>query len=112
MDRLVEKLQKHTLVISSYILDKAREVIRRKFPEYETSMEIFLTSLVWEYQYIPHNIPDCLYDIRDKNDMKILHSAYLADVDVLITGDKDFFEKTYDGSVILTPADFVKSDIF
>lgn len=44
--------------------------------------------------------------------MKILHSAYLADVDVLITGDKDFFEKTYDGSVILTPADFVKSDIF
>lgn len=41
MDRLVEKLQKHTLVISSYILDEAREVIRRKFPEYETSMEIF-----------------------------------------------------------------------
>ena len=75
-------------------------------------MEIFLASLVWEYQYVPHNIPNDLYDIRDKNDIKILHSAYLADVDILITEDKDFFERTYDGLIVMTPSDFVKSDMY
>jgi hypothetical protein len=47
--------------------------------------------LSYEIDYTPTEIDEDIYPkIRDKKDYPILASAIIADVDVFITGDKDF----------------------
>lgn len=44
----------------------------------------------------------------DKKDLPILVSAILGDIDILITGDKDFARIEIDRPEILTPREFVE----
>ena len=46
--------------------------------------------------------------IRDVNDRPILRAAIHANVDILLTGDKDFLESGIKTPLILTPAEFLK----
>ena len=57
--------------------------------------------------------PEDYPEIRDKNDLPILVSAIVAGADVIITGDKDFFDmKARDFEmelpVIITPREFIE----
>lgn len=47
-----------------------------------------------------------LFQIRDESDYPILYTAILEDVDILITGDKDFLDIEIERPEILTPAQF------
>ena len=47
-------------------------------------------------------------EIRDKDDEKVLYSAILADVDILITGDKDFEEIKIGKPEILKPVEYIR----
>jgi putative PIN family toxin of toxin-antitoxin system len=107
MDSFVEKLKKHTIVLTNIIIEECIEVVRRKFPLKQNAFKAFLSELTYDYSVIVDNIVYD-YDIRDEFDKKILHSAYVCSVDVLVTGDKDFFEKEYKGLEILTVSNFLK----
>ena len=81
----------HTILLSSRIIDELREVMDIKFPDKKAVLERFLKRLSYEIAYTPTEIDNDIYPkIRDKNDYPILASAIIADVDVFITGDKDF----------------------
>jgi len=98
----------HTLVLSSYILEELDSVVKRKFPDKITSVHNFLTKLPFELEYTPPELPKHDYfTIRDKNDEPILYSAITADVDILITGDKDFYAVDIERPEIISPADFL-----
>jgi len=72
------------------------------------AFEEFLVKLTYEYFYTPQHIEISKYpSIRDKEDLPILVFSILADVDVLITGDKDFSEVEIDKPKILTPREFM-----
>lgn len=45
--------------------------------------------------------------IRDKKDIPVIVSAIASDVDILITGDKDFAELSIERPEILTPSEFL-----
>ena len=47
-----------------------------------------------------------LFEIRDDKDYMVLYTAILADVDILITGDKDFKDIKIERPEILTPKKF------
>ncbi len=47
-------------------------------------------------------------DIRDDKDKPILASAIIENVDVLISGDKDFNDIEIDRPEILTPSEFLE----
>jgi predicted nucleic acid-binding protein len=47
-------------------------------------------------------------NIRDKSDHNILGAAIASKCDVLVTGDKDYFEMKYDNIEILTPRQFLE----
>ena len=82
---------KFNLVLSSAIIEELRIVMEEKFPSKIPVMEMFLKRLSYEISYTPTEIDEDIYPkIRDKKDYPILASAIIADVDVLITGDKDF----------------------
>ena len=49
-----------------------------------------------------------LFAIRDEDDYIILHTAVIEEVDVLITGDKDFDDIDIEKPEILTPSKFLE----
>lgn len=69
---------------------------------------MFLSKLSFELVYTPADINSASYpNIRDKEDLPIFVSALLSDVDILITGDKDFFELEINKPEIISPRDYL-----
>jgi predicted nucleic acid-binding protein len=68
--------------------------------------------LSFKYFYSPPALPDSWdFGIRDMDDAEVLHSAILSGADILITGDKDFFDIDADmleRPEIMTPAQFME----
>ena len=56
----------------------------------------------------PAVLPQGLPSIKDVNDLPILASAIKGDVDLLMTGDKDFIAVDVDRPSILSPAKFME----
>ena len=105
---LVKITDNDTLVLSSYVIEELREVIKRKFPNKTEDLDIFLYNLPFEIYYTPETIINRNFaNIRDKKDVPVLYSSIMADVDILITGDKDFEDIDIEKPEILTPAEFL-----
>jgi hypothetical protein len=72
-------------------------------------LDLFLTSLPFEYVYTPDILDKAKYpSLRDDDDLPVLASAIIADVDILLTGDKDFAGLELEHPKILTPAQFIE----
>jgi putative PIN family toxin of toxin-antitoxin system len=96
------------LVLSSFVLYELLEVTRRKFPEKLTAVDAFLSRLPYELVYTPENPAPGLFEIRDANDYPVLYSAIVEDVDIFVTGDKDFTDLNLGRPAIMTPASFLE----
>lgn len=60
----------HQLVLSSYVVDELKTVIRRKFPKKESATEKLLMFMSYEYVYTPQKIDGNLFHIRDAKDYR------------------------------------------
>jgi len=111
LTKVIEKAaEEYTLVICSYVIDEINTVIERKFPKHKSTISKFLSKLSFELVYSPKEIEgERLFDIRDENDYMILHTAIIENVDILITGDKDFAAVDIDHPEILTPIEFLSN---
>jgi putative PIN family toxin of toxin-antitoxin system len=106
---VVKILMDHKLVLCSFIIDELHNVIQRKFESKLDDLKTFLLELSYEMVYTPKKIDKSKYpDIRDEADVPILVSAIIADVDILISGDKDFLGVDIERPQIIVPADFMK----
>lgn len=104
INRVMENvICENKLILSSFIIDELKLVIRKKFNGKSKILDEFLTSVPYELIYTPENIDKNLFEIRDENDYPILYTAILENVDVLITEDKDFFDVNVEKPEILTP---------
>ncbi len=104
MQRIMED---HRLVLSSYVMDECYEVVQRKKPALVAALDRLFESIPFEMVHTPQNLPEHdWFTIRDKDDEKVLYAAIAADVDILITGDKDFCDIVIEKPEILTPAQF------
>ncbi|MBS3968800.1 MAG: putative toxin-antitoxin system toxin component, PIN family [Clostridia bacterium] len=100
--------ENHTLVLCSHIVEELQEIFKRKFRDKSHLLDTFLSKLSFELVYTPADINSANYpNIRDKEDLPILVSALLSDVDILITGDKDFFELEIDKPEIISPREYL-----
>ncbi|MCD8130503.1 MAG: putative toxin-antitoxin system toxin component, PIN family [Lachnospiraceae bacterium] len=81
-------------VMCDYIVDELHRKFREKFPEKLTELEAFLFNALQYIHLVP--TPDSEAEteslIRDLKDRPILRAAVCANVDLLLTGDKDFLE--------------------
>ena len=100
-------LSEHKLVLSSYVITELKEVITRKFTGKSTLLDEFLTVLPYEFVYTPDVMNRDLFKIRDEMDYPVLYTAIIEDVDILLTGDKDFMEVEVEKPEILTPSEFL-----
>jgi putative PIN family toxin of toxin-antitoxin system len=98
-------VERHEIVLCDRNIFELRDVIRRKAPETLADAEIFLSSLRCEI--IPELHGGGIgMAMRDPKDQPILNAAAVADVDVIITGDKDFLCLELDCPRIMSVAQF------
>ncbi len=97
----------HRLVLSSYVVDEFLDVVGRKFPGKADAADLFLSQLPYELVHTPRSMKSGLFALRDEDDYPVLYSAVSGDVDVFVTGDRDFEEVDLERPDILTPAQFM-----
>ena len=109
MNQMMECIfTEHQLVLSSYIVEELKDVVRRKFPNKVGVVDMLLAKMNYEYVYTPDILDETLFEIRDVKDYPILYTAILEDVDILVTGDSDFSNVDVEKPEILTPTEFVE----
>ena len=109
MNQMMECIfMEHQLVLSSYIVEELKDVVRRKFPDKVGVVDTLLAKMNYEYVYTPDMLDATLFVIRDVKDYPVLYTAILEDVDILVTGDSDFEDVDVEKPEILTPAEFVE----
>lgn len=105
MNELIYKLSKeHEIIICSYTV----ELIDTKFKVSLKELDEFLKNFPFNLVYSPINVENKLFDIRDKDDYIILHTAIIEDVDIFITGDKDFNDIKIDKPEIMNTSKFLE----
>lgn len=109
MNELIELLSnEHKIVIASYCVEEMKELIKRKFKVELKVLENFLETFPFELVYSPIQVEERKFEIRDEEDYIILYTAIIEDVDILITGDKDFKEVKVEKPEILTASEFME----
>ena len=97
----------HQLVLSS--VDELKNVVRRKFPGKEMIINKLLIMMSFEYVYTPGSMESGLFNIRDIKDYPVLYTAIIEDVDILVTGDKDFSDIDVEKPKIMSPTQFMEN---
>jgi putative PIN family toxin of toxin-antitoxin system len=102
----------YILVLCDQIIDEIRRVFNRKFPHRIPDMERFIA--VAHYDLVTLTAEDAAIndeaEIRDVDDRPILRAARKANVDILVTGDKDFLESSVTRPIIMTAAQFIQTN--
>lgn len=98
----------HQIIICDYVIEELRLVTERKFPAKRKFLDRFFVELPFELVYTPKTLDkDDFPEMRDTKDAPILATAILEDVDIFLTGDKDFLVLDVDRPMILTIAEFL-----
>ena len=100
--------EEHRLVLSSFVIEELSLVIERKFPTKALAVDQLLSAMSYELVYTPQMIERGRFKIRDEKDYPVLYTAIQEDVDILLTGDKDFADVDVERPEILTPAEFIR----
>ncbi|MGV8082992.1 MAG: putative toxin-antitoxin system toxin component, PIN family [Coriobacteriia bacterium] len=109
MNTLVYKITaEHQLVLSSFAVEELLNVVRRKFESKLDAVDSLLSQLPYELVYTPTQLKPGLFEIRDGKDYPVLYSAITEDVDVFITGDRDFDGLGLEKPEIVTAAGFLE----
>ena len=109
MNELIYKLStEHEIVICSYTIEELKELVDTKFKVTQNDLDEFLKDFPFILVYSPTTVENKLFKIRDKYDYIILHTAIIEDVDVFITGDKDFDDIDIDKPEIMNTTEFLE----
>ena len=102
--------KRHSIVLCSYSLEELYRVTERKVPQKLPALEVFLQKLPYRLIYTPKtDLIGFDFNLRDVADFPILQSALLADVDILLTGDRDFDGVELDRPEIMSPSEFMSA---
>ena len=109
MNELIYKLSKeHEIIICSYTIEELKDLIDIKFKVSPKDLDEFLKDFPFTLVYSPTTVENNLFEIRDKDDYIILHTAIIENVDIFITGDKDFDDIEIDRPEIMNATAFLE----
>lgn len=98
----------HVICLCTFSIDELRLVTKRKFSNKAHDLEMFLSEFSYDLLLTPTMLPPDMPQIRDVNDLPILASAIIGDVDILLTGDKDLDTVEIERPMILSPFKFMQ----
>ena len=94
----------HELILTDHNISEFRRIAAKKFPDNQADIDLFLAELTYELMPAPE-APQKL--INDPKDAPILNAAIIADVDVIISGDKHFLNMVMERPKAMKPADYL-----
>lgn len=101
--------EEHQIVVCDYVIEELRLVVDRKFPAKKKYLDRFFRELPFELVYTPRTLDfEDFPAMRDINDLPILATAIMENVDVFVTGDKDFLVLDLEILNIITMAEFLE----
>ncbi len=99
--------ENYEMVLCDQNLAELREVLQRKVPQALSDAEVLLTEL--SYELIPA-VPHAQKLMRDVKDQPILNAAILYNIDIILTGDKDFLSLDMNYPRCMTVAQFLDAE--
>ena len=106
--RHISRSEDYEIYLTDQNLKEFREVIKRKMPRFSQFVGPFLSKL--NYEVVATIVDNEAVTIRDTKDQPILNAAILNDLDIVLTGDKDFLSLGLDRPECLTPAEFCERE--
>ena len=104
---LLYAVDHHQIVLCDRNITELRDIRKRKAPKYLPDAEVLIAEL--PYELIPA-VDHAEKLIRDAKDQPILNAAIVADVDAILTGDKDFLSLEMEHPRCLTAAQFLEEE--
>lgn len=104
---LLYAVDHHEIVLCDRNITELRDILKRKAPKYLPDAEVMIAEL--PYELIPA-VDHAEKLIRDAKDQPILNAAIVADVDAILTGDKDFLSLEMEHPRCLTAAQFLEEE--
>ena len=104
---LLYAVDHHEIVLCDRNITELRDILKRKAPKYRPDAEVLIAEL--PYELIPA-VDHAEKLIRDAKDQPILNAAIVADVDAILTGDKDFLSLEMEYPRCLTAAQFLEEE--
>ena len=104
---LLHVAENHEIVLCDRNIKELRDILQRKAPQFLPDAEVLLAEL--SYELIPA-VDHAEKLIRDAKDQPILNAAIVYDVDIILTGDKDFLSLNMDRPVCMTAAAFYEQE--
>lgn len=99
--------KKHEVIICTYTIEEIEGLMHTKFNRTMNEVNNFLNTFPYELVYSPKEVEKRLFEIRDEYDYIILHTAILSNVDILVTGDKDFNDVKIGKPKIMTVRQYI-----
>ena len=97
----------HEIVLCDRNVAELRDILKRKAPQFLPDAEVFLAELC--YELIPA-VDHAEKLIRDAKDQPILNAAIVYDVDIILTGDKDFLSLDMEHPKCMNVTQFLDSE--
>lgn len=104
---LLRVAQQHEMVLCDRNIAEIRTILRKKAPRFLPDAEVLLAEMA--YELIPA-VDHAEKLIRDAKDQPILNAAIVADVDIILTGDRDFLCLDMERPRCMTAAQFLQSE--
>ncbi len=101
--------EQHQIIVCDYVIEELRLVTERKFSAKKMFLEHFFQELPFEMVYTPRTLDlNDFPNVRDIKDTPIIATAIMENVDVFVTGDKDFQELDIEVPYIATMTEFLE----
>ena len=104
---LLHVARNHEIVLCDRNIAELRDILKRKAPKYLPDADVLLAEL--SYELIP-SVNHAEKLIRDAKDQPILNASIVYDVDVILTGDKDFLSLDMEHPKCMTVAQFLERE--
>ncbi len=101
--------EQHHIVVCDYVIEELNLVTERKFPAKRKFLDRFFMELPFELVYTPKVLDREVFPgMRDTKDIPILATAILEEIDIFLTGDKDFLVLDVETPEIMTMTEFLQ----
>jgi putative PIN family toxin of toxin-antitoxin system len=104
---LLYTAEHHDMVLCDRNLYELRDVLKRKAPNALPDAEVLLAELSYELIPAAYHAQKLIRDVKDQ---PILDAAIVADVDIILTGDKDFLSLDMEHPKCMTVAQFLEAE--
>ena len=99
----------HEMILCDRNISELRDILERKAPKFLPDADVLLAEM--SYELIPA-VDHAKKLICDAKDQPILNAAIVSDVDIILTGDKDFLSLEMEHPRCMTAARFLESEGF